>query len=204
MRPKLFLILIVASGVGISPLFAIGAHETVLELTTIGRGIIVISALCAGLFTATWVVRSSRSGSVDGNLVWLRKTRTNEWLARVVLMSAGAGAVAGLMIWMWVTILIRHMSGGLIIEQGTIVRIVRTGGDNLFCQTFYEVHLRPNLLEWICVERGVVFRRVPPELSNVKVGDPIAVIRRHTALGTSASLAPLLPTTATTRAPRPS
>ena len=169
-------------------LFFMGARESVLEISSLGWGLIIATAICSGVLITLGMVRTSRSGSVDTALVYLRKLHTGAWLLRVTATSLTVAALVALFSWMWIHVAIRNLSAASSEIGGEVVDFSRTGLVNRLCR--YQIHVRLDNghTEKICAERGIIHRTTPAFLLALKEHDKVVVTLRSNALGISAAI----------------
>jgi hypothetical protein len=171
-----------------APLFWIGGRETIVEINPSGLFLIVSVTIVSALSAIAWLIRASRSGSVESTLVLLRKLRPAAWWLRILGIVGAITVLVALFAWMWVQVLIRLSPGVLTLANGEVVGFSRTGIENLSCQYLVDVKLSQDRKLKICAEFGLVVRTIPSELRTLEKGDAVRIGIRATALGKTAAI----------------
>jgi hypothetical protein len=165
-----------------------GARETVLRVSSLGWWLIISAGTCSAVFVVVGMARGSRSGSLDSDLVLLRKIHTGAWLLRVVATATLVGLLVALFSWMWTLVGIRNLPARFVEMGGEVVGFSRASPVNRLCRFHIHVRLDDGQLEEICAERGTINRTTPAALLELKEHDKVMVMLRSNALGTAAAI----------------
>jgi hypothetical protein len=163
----------------------------VIELTLLGKTLVVMAGIAVAIVTLLVLSAFSRSGSAFQDWTYLRQTRHGKWLAQLFSSAALLGVGAS----MTAYALMGHVAQWLPAQEYRAVKarvLERSpsleGGDLFNCSEQVVVVAENAEQHTLCLERGTWWGAVPERLKKMKSGDLVVVHLRRTALGTGAEI----------------
>ena len=169
-------------------LLAAGGHPTVVELSNPGYLLICLVTIAGAATSFCWLLRKSRSGSVDTYWIDKRRQRPMGWFWHVIGLSLSIALVAGVLGRLWIDVLIRTMPAETAVVRGSVAGFMRASSVSPYCRYFVEVSPGFGGSMKLCEERGLIARVIPAPAARLSVGDAVNIQLKKTALGTTAEI----------------